>query len=460
MKKIYSTSKDIISDTITPIGALLNLRDLYANVSLFESSDYHSKEKSRSFICIDPILTITVKNEDVRIDIEGKQKTVEVKELEFQIPELFGEFEFVDEKVRAFNGFFGAVSYDSIPTFETIQFKEKSKYLDLPEIYFSAYRYIIVFDNFKNQAKIISNSFQNEGFNLSDIENALKRNVSSDFNFSAIGASVSNETEDSFAKKVLLAKDHILKGDVFQLVLSRAFEQSFKGDDFEVYRQLRGLNPSPYMFYFDMNTSKLIGASPEAQIKISDHNAEIHPIAGTVKRSGDEKRDQEAIATLNDDAKENAEHTMLVDLARNDLNITCQNVEVAELKKMQSFSHVIHMVSKVVGEVEKNKEFSAFSRSFPAGTLSGAPKYKAMELIDLYEKDNRGFYGGAIGHISPDGDINMAIIIRSCLSYKKKLYYQAGAGVVLDSIPENESKEVLNKIGAVAQAIQLANCEL
>ena len=239
---------------------------------------------------------------------------------------------------------------------------------------------------------------------------------------------MSNESNASFIEKIKKGKVAVERGEVFQLVLSRAFLQDFSGDDFEVYRKLRALNPSPYMFYFDLEKAQLLGASPEAQLRITNGVAEIHPIAGTVKRSGNELDDAEKAKALLANEKENAEHTMLVDLARNDLNRACTNVGVKSYKDIQQFSHVIHMVSKVTGTLKTKGVLTPFGSTFPAGTLSGAPKYRAMELINETETDNRGFYGGAIGQITPNGNLNMAIIIRSALSYKNTLHYQAGAG--------------------------------
>jgi anthranilate synthase component 1 len=456
VKKIYSNSTDMLSDTITPISVFLNLRDVYKSVSLFESSDYNSKENSKSFICVNPLVTLKVNNgelQNIESDkLKSKTKFSSIQDLQCQT----SEYEFVNFDLQKYNGFFGYFSYDSIKYFESVKPKVKTKYEDVSEIYFSIFEYIIVFDNFSNRAQIIANSFEDVETDFSSILIEVYKHSFYKSQFKLTDEEKVSNTNGEFLTNVNKAKGNVRKGDVFQLVISRCFSQTYLGDDFQVYRELRALNPSPYMFYFNMEKAKVFGTSPEAQVKVTNGLAEIHPIAGTVKRSKDIDKDLKSTRELQANPKENAEHVMLVDLARNDLNRTCKNVKVTDYKKIQNFSHVIHMVSKVTGEVVGDDSLKTFAQSFPAGTLSGAPKYRAMELIQDYETDNRGFYGGAIGQICPNGDLNMAIIIRSCLSQNNTLNYQAGAGVVLDSIPELELKEVDNKIKAVRTAIQMA----
>lgn len=456
VKKIYSKNTELLSDTITPISVFLNLRDVYKSVSLFESSDYHSKENSKSFICVNPLVTLKVNNgrlQKMEADkLKSSSKFSSIEDLQNEIE----QYDFVNLELQKYNGFFGYFSYDSIQYFETLKPKVKTKYQDVSEIYFSIFEYIIVFDNFSNRAQIIANGFEDVDVNFDVILNDVYKHSFYKSTFKLTDEERVSNTSDEFLSNVNRAKENVKKGDVFQLVISRCFSQKYLGDDFQVYRELRALNPSPYMFYFDMEKAKVFGTSPEAQLKVTNNLAEIHPIAGTIKRSKDVEKDLRLTQELQANPKENAEHVMLVDLARNDLNRTCNNVKVEDYKKIQNFSHVIHMVSKVTGEVRDNQTLNAFAQSFPAGTLSGAPKYRAMELIQDYEADNRGFYGGAIGQICPNGDLNVAIIIRSCLSQNNTLNYQAGAGVVLDSIPELELKEVDNKIKAVRTAIELA----
>jgi anthranilate synthase component I len=453
--KIYTKTEEILSDTMTPISAFLNLRDKFANVSLFESSDYSSRENSKSYICVSPLVTVEVKNALLEIIVEGVSRREEQLETVADLEQILNDFSFEDAHLAPHNGFFGVIGYDAIPLFEDINFKEIDR--DLPEIFLAAYQFVLEFDHFHNRLKMINNSFNSEQNDLIEILNALNKNVQPTNYFEAASEVKSSETDDSYKQKIKLAKNHIASGDVFQLVISRQFSQEYLGDDFEVYRQLRTINPSPYMFYFDLNKAKLIGASPEAQIKIQNGKAEIHPIAGTVKRTSDEAENGIGIEHLKTDEKENAEHMMLVDLARNDLNRNCSKVKVEKLKEVQTFSHVIHLVSKVTGDIISKSSLETFGGCFPAGTLSGAPKYKAMELIDKYENVNRQYYGGAVGLLSANGDINMAIVIRTALSYKNELIYQAGAGVVLDSTEEGECQEVYNKVGSVQNAINNAN---
>ena len=453
--KIYTHKQQLLCDTQTPISTFLSLRDSYANVSLFESSDYSSKTNSHSFIGVNPIITIELKKGKAVSRVAGKIHDTREISNDSDLNSLIKSFQFENNEEDHHNGFFGVIAYNAIPLFEEITFKKSQN--ELPDVFLAAYEFVLIFDHFHNQLTVLNNSFSIKDNKLASVITTINRNVNTSSEFKVTGELESSETDQSFKAKVKLAKDHILKGDVFQLVLSRQFSQEFEGDDFEFYRQLRTLNPSPYMFYFDLEKAKLIGASPEAQIKIQNGIAEIHPIAGTVRKSESHRENQLKIEELKVDEKENAEHIMLVDLARNDLNQNCRNVQVEKLKQVQSFSHVIHLVSKVTGQTQEANSLAIFGGCFPAGTLSGAPKYRAMELIDKYENQSRNYYGGAIGLLAANGDVNMAIVIRTALSHKGKLVYQAGAGIVHDSTQEGECQEVYNKIGAVQTAIQNAD---
>lgn len=458
MKPIYSQSFDFLSDTITPVSTYLNLRDVFKSVSLFESSDYNSAQNSRSFIVANPLVSVQINNKTMEV-MENNQLTSVSFESIHEFEDLIKTYDFKNESLHASNGFFGYFSFDSVQLFENISFNSPTDYTDIPEVIFSLFEYVIVFDNFSNKAKVIQNSFNNS-FNFDSVLVDIFKTNSLNSRFETIGDINASVTEDEFLNMVKVAKENVKLGEVFQLVISRRFQQAYKGDDFEIYRQLRALNPSPYMFYFDMGKAKLLGTSPEAQLKITDKMAEIHPIAGTIRRTDNETENDRRVHELINNPKENAEHVMLVDLARNDLNRSCKDVKVDTYKQIQTFSHVIHMVSKVSGQLnESTNSVDTFGASFPAGTLSGAPKYRAMELIDELEPKKRGFYGGAIGQLAPNGDLNMAIVIRSCLTYQNQLYYQAGAGIVMDSVPELELKEVYNKIKAVQQAIELAKTD-
>jgi anthranilate synthase component 1 len=354
------------------------------------------------------------------------------------------------------NGMFGFTAYDAVKYFEDIQISKKDNSIDIPEMYYAIYQNIIAINHFKNEAYIFAHCYDTES-NIDAIDHLIKVQSFSSYDFESKGAISSNLSDEEFKSHVELAKKHCGRGDVFQLVLSKKFQQDFKGDDFNVYRALRSINPSPYLFYFDYGKFKIFGSSPEAQLVVQDQNAEIHPIAGTFARSGNDLKDANLAKKLVADKKENSEHVMLVDLARNDLSRHCTDVVVKKYREVQFFSHVIHLVSKVIGIVRKNTPtMQIVADTFPAGTLSGAPKYKAMELIETYEKTSRAFYGGAIGFMDFDGNYNHAIMIRTFLSKNYQLHWQAGAGIVSKSSADNELQEVYNKLGALTKAIKLA----
>jgi anthranilate synthase component 1 len=354
------------------------------------------------------------------------------------------------------NGMFGFTAYDAVKYFEDITISKKNESIEIPEMYYAVYQNIIAINHFKNEAYIFAHCYESES-NIDAIDHLIKVQSFSSYDFESKGDISSNLSDEEFKSNVELAKKHCARGDVFQLVLSKKFQQDFKGDDFNVYRALRSINPSPYLFYFDYGKFKIFGSSPEAQLVVQDKNAEIHPIAGTFARTGDDLKDAELAKKLVADKKENSEHVMLVDLARNDLSRHCTEVEVKKYREVQFFSHVIHLVSKVMGKARKNTPtMQIVADTFPAGTLSGAPKYKAMELIEAYEKTSRAFYGGAIGFMDFEGNYNHAIMIRTFLSKNYQLHWQAGAGIVSKSSPENELQEVYNKLGALTKAIKLA----
>jgi anthranilate synthase component 1 len=357
------------------------------------------------------------------------------------------------------NGLFGYTSYDAVEYFEDIRFRHKNNHeYKIPELYYSLYRYILAINHFNNRIYLTENLNEGEVSRMEEIKSLLRNRSLGSFHFSPLNNENSNISDGEYIEMVRKGKEHCYLGDVFQIVLSRRFSQQFSGDEFNVYRALRNINPSPYLFYFDYGGYKLFGSSPEAQLVIEKGTARINPIAGTFKRSGDDEEDRLLAISLTNDRKENAEHVMLVDLARNDLSRNSDNVLVKTFREVQFYSHVIHLVSEVTGELPPgHNPIRIFGDSFPAGTLSGAPKYKAMELIDSIENMRRGFYGGAIGYIGFNGDINHAITIRSFLSRNNTLYYQAGAGIVADSVEEKELNEVNNKLGALKAAIAMAS---
>lgn len=452
---IYSKLNPFSADLYTPVELYLSLRDHHRKTCLLESNDYHSRQDSKSFIGFDPIVEITLVGNQLRIESNGSTKEIDL-DLRFSkastIQTILHEFTFEE---TTFNGFFGRMGFEFNLSDETHISKTEYK-TDLPELHLFIFKYVLVIDHFTNDGFLLEN-----GFDFIDrptsINELFQKNSSIQLPFESIGEEEANFTDEEFTELIHKGIDHCKRGDVFQLVLSNEFRQAFFGDDFQVYRELRRLNPSPYLFYFDFEHYRLFGSSPEAQLLITNGKSEIHPIAGTIPRTGNEIEDERLLDFLIKDEKENAEHTMLVDLARNDLSRDCTNVRVEKYKEVQHFSHVTHLVSKVTGELRANNPFEALCHSFPAGTLSGTPKPMALELIQKYERGNRNFYGGAIGLLGANGDINSAIVIRSFLSQNNVLHMRAGAGVVLDSIPENETKEVHHKLRALRTAIKRAN---
>ena len=461
--KLNTYHKKIIADTITPVEVYLKIRDVFPNSLLLESSDYRSSNNNFSFICFNEIGSIKIKDFVLQEKFpDGKTSSEELKQ-SVNIPDIIHKYldNFdIDQNEHTFvnNGLFGFVSHEAIKYFENISLSEDKEDLNIPDIFYGLYQNIIAINLFNHEAHIFCNSFNKEN-NIETIENLLISKSYSVFNYNNIGEKTSNISDNDFIEYVNKAKSHCKRGDVFQLVLSRRFKQKFEGDEFNVYRSLRSINPSPYLFFFDYGDFKIFGSSPEAQIIINDGMAEIHPIAGTFKRTGNDLNDKKIAEDLFKDPKENSEHVMLVDLARNDLGKSGNNVKVEKNKEIQFYSHVIHLVSKVTARLKKNsKTFQVVADTFPAGTLSGAPKHMALKLIDKYEKVNRNFYGGAIGYIDFKGNFNHAIIIRSFLSQNNILNYQAGAGIVIDSQPEKELQEVYNKLGALDKALK--NAEL
>jgi anthranilate synthase component 1 len=454
-----------LADIITPVTIYLKIRDKYPNTILLESSDYHGNSNSMSYICFDVLSEFIVENYQISISyLSGDKEKAEIKDKN-TLPEALDAFRksFIVSKssetsAPATNGLFGYCSYDSVQYFEDIslQKKQPGEY-KIPDVHYSVYRYIIAINHFNNRISLVENLPAGDRSIIEDVKSLLRNRSLASFQFSISDGEKSDLSDEAFIEMVKNGKKHCHLGDVFQIVLSRHFSRKFSGDEFNVYRALRNINPSPYLFYFDYGGYKLFGSSPEAQLVIEKDIARINPIAGTFKRSGDDEQDRLLAIDLANDKKENSEHVMLVDLARNDLSRNSDNVSVETFREVQFYSHVIHLVSEVRGDLKKGyNPIRIFGDSFPAGTLSGAPKFKAMELIDKYENSKRGFYGGAIGYIGFNGDINHAITIRSFLSKNNTLHYQAGAGIVAASVEESELQEVNNKLGALKAAISMA----
>ena len=465
MKKtaIRVEKRKILADIITPVSIYLKVRDIYPNSLLLESSDYHSKENSYSFICMDPIAGFQVHHDEIIVSLPGETPLSEkigpgvnvVKGLN----DFLSSFELdAGDKELLVDGVFGYSTFDAVQYFEDIRFQspipEKE---DIPELRYNFYRFVLAVNHLTNELLLFEHIIKGGESEIDRVTSLLHNRNIATYGFEISGEEASNLSDDDYRAMVAKGKEHCFRGDVFQIVLSRQFYQVFTGDEFNVYRALRSINPSPYLFYFDYGSYKLFGSSPEAQIIVKGGKAYINPIAGTFRRTGNDREDQELARKLTEDEKENAEHVMLVDLARNDLSRTTRKVRVEEYREIQFYSHVIHMVSKVSGELPKDANtIRILAESFPAGTLSGAPKYKAMELIDTYERKRRGYYGGTLGFLRFNGDINHAIMIRSFLSRDHRLYYQAGAGVVSESTEEGELQEVNDKLAALKSAIEMA----
>lgn len=459
--KLKTHYKKILADTLSPVSIYLKIRDKFPNSMLLESSDYHGNDNSFSYICCNPIASLKIEGNLLTKTFPDQTKQnyeISPDKVTQEIDQFTKQFETSEAETFKFinNGLFGYTSYDAVKYFETIEISEKENPVKIPEIQYAVYQNIIAINHFKNEAYIFAHCFKNES-NIKALHHIITMDRFAMYNFVTTEKISSNLTDKEFKTNVEIAKKHCQRGDVFQLVLSRKFQQGFKGDDFNVYRALRSINPSPYLFYFDYGSFKIFGSSPEAQLVVKNRTAEIHPIAGTFARSGDDMKDSALAKELVADEKENSEHVMLVDLARNDLSRHCSAVSVENYREIQFFSHVIHLVSKVIGKVrKKTTTMQIVADTFPAGTLSGAPKYRAMELIEAHEKTNRGFYGGAIGFMDFKGNYNHAIMIRTFLSKNQQLHWQAGAGIVSKSIAENELQEVYNKLGALTKAIKRA----
>lgn len=453
--------KQILSDTITPVSVYLKIRDRYPNSILLESSDYHANDNSFSYICFNPIASIKVANQSITERYPDGTKNQADIDKNTNVPKCIADFaDRFQTDTNSFkfinNGLFGYIAYDAVRYFEDINISKKEESLEIPDIYYAIYKNIIAINHFKNEAYIFCHCYDCDS-NIEEIHQLLQARNFSSYNFEKVGEPSSKLKDQDYKELVEKAKKHCHRGDVFQLVLSRRFAQKFKGDEFNVYRALRSINPSPYLFYFDYGDYKIFGSSPEAQLIIKDEKAEIHPIAGTFKRTGNDEKDAELAKQLSEDDKENSEHVMLVDLARNDLSRNGNSVNVETYREVQFFSHVIHLVSKVTATKKKETPtMRVVADTFPAGTLSGAPKHMAMQLINKYENSNRDYYGGAIGFMDFHGNFNHAIMIRTFLSKNHELYYQAGAGIVSESDPQSELEETFNKLGALNKAMKMA----
>ena len=459
--KYTTTSRTILADLYTPVGVYMRLRDLYPQSALMESSDYHDKDNSRSFIGIKPIASVAVGHGVATITFPDGST------VRHEIDEHFGSAEAIHTLIDNIHvegehadlcGLYGYTSFNAVRYFEHINVKDETQERnDAPDILYIMYKDIIVFDHFNNQLTVICLSEDSENSEISEVIKAMNKSNIQAYDFHPVGDVRSTLTDEEHKENIRKGIKHCLRGDVFQIVLSRRFIQSYEGDDFKLYRALRSINPSPYLFYFDFGGFRIFGSSPETHCRVEGRRAYIDPIAGTTKRTGDVEADRKGAEFLRNDPKENAEHVMLVDLARNDLSRNCHDVKVEYYKDIQYYSHVIHLVSRVSGELDAQADpIKAFIDTFPAGTLSGAPKVRAMQLISEYEPHNRGAYGGCIGYIGLNGSLNQAITIRTFVSRNGELWFQAGGGIVAKSNEEYELQEVNNKLGALRRAILMA----
>ena len=466
-----TTCKTILADLYTPVGVYMSLRDLYAQSALMECADYHDMSNARSFIGINPMASVAIGHGMATITFpDGSTKEHEINK-NYQshnaIHELIDSIK-VEGDGANICGLLGYTSFNMVRYFEDINVKDETQDKnDAPDMLYVMYKSIIEFNHHSNTLKIVNlNENQNENGDIDAILKAINKANKQTYDFHPVGETYSTLTDDEHRENIRRGIQHCLRGDVFQIVLSRRFVQKYEGDDFKLYRALRSINPSPYLFYFDFGGFRIFGSSPETHCRIvrgersevrGEFKAFIDPIAGTTRRTGDVEADRQGAEYLRNDPKENAEHVMLVDLARNDLSRNCHEVKVEKYKELQYYSHVIHLVSRVSGTLDNGADpIKAFIDTFPAGTLSGAPKVRAMQLISEYEPHNRGAYGGCIGIIGLDGSLNQAITIRTFVSRNGELWFQAGGGIVAKSDVEYELQEVNNKLGALRKAIDVA----
>ena len=458
----YTTrTRTLPGDIHTPVSTYLKLRDLFPQSALMESSDYHGGENGRSFIGLCPIASISIGHGIVVTRMPDGLRQENTLEAEGgmapALNHFLAHFQVTGEGSR-YCGLYGYTSFNAVRYLEGIAVKDSRQALnDAPDALYILYRYLIVFNDFNHELMLVEMLSEDEASGLDQVQTAVMNRNFPTYGFHPTGEVTSTLTDDEHRANIRRAIAHCLRGDVFQMVLSRRFEQRFEGDDFNLYRALRSVNPSPYLFYFDFGGFRIFGSSPETHCRIADGRAYIDPIAGTTRRTGNREEDEAATRRLLDDPKENAEHVMLVDLARNDLARNCTDVRVDFFREPQLYSHVIHLVSRVSGNLRPEANaVKTFLDTFPAGTLSGAPKVRAMQLISELEPHNRGAYGGCIGFIGLDGSLNQAITIRTFVSRNSVLWFQAGGGIVAKSNVENELQEVNNKLAALRRAIELA----
>ena len=461
--------KELFADIETPVTTYLKLKEQSFSF-LLESAEGGERWGRYSFIGLNPLITITYQCPQMVIKTVNQQQIYSgvTDPLPF-LRETISQFSLADVPglPRFQGGLVGYFAYDVIRCWERIPAKAK-KDTSIPEAMFILPQELIIFDHVSHKIKVVNFVYIEKKENSEDLyKKAIKqiearlKELSTPLNYKTSPLSLdivkSNFTKKEFMEAVKKTKDYILNGDAIQVVLSQRLETEFKGDVFNIYRALRSLNPSPYMFYLNFEDLKLIGASPEILVRLENDLISLRPIAGTRPRGHTEEQDKALEKELLADPKERAEHIMLVDLGRNDVGRVARpgTVKVTELMVVERYSHVMHIVSNIIGKLKQNEDaFSVLKATFPAGTVSGAPKVRAMEIIDELEPTQRGPYAGAVGYFSFSRNMDFCITIRTVIVWKNKLYIQVGAGIVADSIPEREYQETMNKAQAMLKAIE------
>ncbi len=472
--------KEVLADLDTPVSAYMKMCGGEYSF-LLESVEGGEKWARYCFLGFDPSIIITIKGNEVVVEKNGQAKSTLITKGNplVGLKDILARYQPVDVEglPRFSGGAVGFVSYDMVRSFEDLP-EDTMDDLQVPDARFVITDTLLIFDNVAQTIKIVSNAHvDNENIeesynqavkNIDAIEKKLRTSIPVDVNdvnserspkVDSLNSIESNFEKEHFINAVQKIKNYILEGDVIQVVLAQRLKFNISKDPFTIYRALRSINPSPYMYYLKFGDLKIVGSSPEILVRLEGEKIEVRPIAGTRKRGKSEEEDQALENDLLEDEKELAEHIMLVDLGRNDVGRVAKtnSVSVNEKFTIERYSHVMHIVSNVQGELKKGLDaYDVLAATFPAGTLSGAPKVRAMEIIEELEPTRRGLYGGAVGYISFNGNMDTAIAIRTLLIKNNTAYLGVGAGIVADSIPENEFEETMNKGKALLKAIELA----
>ncbi len=461
----------ITADMLTPVLAYLKIRNEGEQSFLLESVEGTKQLARYSFIGKNPVSIISNKGMKIEISINGTKTNIQQNLFDY-LKETLKKYKQpqIEELPDFTGGIVGYIGYENICLIEKVVNVKENK-IGTPDSILGIYKTILAFDHYKHQIILISNVLIDENSNLNyeynlalteinNIKKELRKPIEYSSGFQLCKTTKEHISDTELKEQILLSKNNICEGDIFQIVLSKRFSAEYKGDLFNVYRALRVINPSPYMYYLEFNNDfTIVGTSPEDLVKVKNRKAQVLPIAGTRKRGNTNEKDKVLEENLINDPKELAEHTMLMDLGRNDLNRICKydTVNVIEMMKIQRYSHVMHIVSKIEGELRDDKDsIDALKACFPAGTVTGAPKIRAMQLIEEYESEARNVYAGAVGYFDFSGNLDMCIAIRTLFAKNKTIYWQAGAGIVSDSRPELEIKEIKNKSAVLVSALKYA----